>query len=232
MHNDIYRDESILHSIEPSLITLAELHTEQQKEQSDNIPARKSHSKQDRHLKLDAQAISQMWGIGINRARATLKCTTQRGIRSAILPLSKRYRADRMYNLKQLNSKFATDTFFSDHKSLNQNTCAQIYSHKNGFLAVYPMEKANGNTLGQSLIDFCHDFSVPSHLTFDGATAQVGKNTLFMKTLRKYQSDYHISGPRRPNENPSEAGIRALKLLWYRIMHKKKVPKNCGTLVS
>jgi hypothetical protein len=103
--------------------------------------------------------------------------------------------------------------------------CAQIYSHKNGFSAVCPMEKATGDTLGQSLIDFSHDFGVPSHLTFDGAIAQVGKNMLFMKTLKKYQSDCHVSGPRHPNENPAKVGIRALKLCWYRIMHKKKVPK-------
>jgi hypothetical protein len=130
-----------------------------------------------------------------------------------------------MYSLKQQNSKFATDTFFSDHKSLNQNTCAQIYSHKNGFSAVYPMEKVNGDTLGQSLIDFSHDFGVQSHIIFDGTMEQVSKNMLFMKTLKKYQSDYHVSGQRRPNENPAKARIRALRLRWYRIMHKKKVQK-------
>ena len=134
-----------------------------------------------------------MWGIGMNRTKATIECTTQRGSRSAILPLSRRYRADRMYSMKRLNSKFATDTFYSDYKSINQNTCAQIYSHKNGFSAVYPLENATGDSIGQSLTTFSNDFGVPEHLTFDGATAQVGKNTLFMKTLRKYHCNFHIS---------------------------------------
>ena len=225
-YNDITRDETILHSIEPSLVTLSELHKEQNKSTEDNIPSRHSYAKQDRHIQANAQNIASMWGIGINRAKATIQCTTQHGVRSALLPLSRRYRADRMYNLRRLNSKFATDTFFSDHKSLNQNTCAQIYSHKNGFSAVYPMTKANGDTIGQSLVSFSHDFGIPEHITFDGATAQVGKNTLFMRTLKQYQCEYHVSGPRRPNENPAEAGIRALKLRWYRIMQKNKVPKR------
>jgi hypothetical protein len=85
--------------------------------------------------------IAEMWGIGLKQAKATMQCTTQRGARSAIMPLSCHYRADQMCNLHHLNSKFAADTFYADTKSLNQNTCAQIYSHKTGFTAVYPMEK-------------------------------------------------------------------------------------------
>jgi hypothetical protein len=103
-----------------------------------------------------------------------------------------------MYIMKRLNAKFATDTFYSDYKSINRNTCAQIYSHKNGFAAVYPMEKANGDSIGQSLATFSNDFGVPEHLTFDGATTQVGKNTLFMKTSENTNASttYH------PQEGP------------------------------
>ena len=62
------------------------------------------------------------------------------------------------------------------------------------------------------------------HLTFDGAMAQVGKNTKFMKTIKEYEIDYHVSAPRQPNENPSEGQIRELKRRWYRIMTKRNVP--------
>jgi hypothetical protein len=117
-YSDIDCDETILHSIEPSLVTLSELHKERHMNTEINVPARNSyHTKQDRHIQVNAQNIASMWGIGINQARATLQCTTQHGVQSALLPLSRRYRADRMYNLKRLNSKFATDTFYSDHKS-------------------------------------------------------------------------------------------------------------------
>ena len=36
----------------------------------------------------------------------------------------------------RLDSKFVTETLFSDIKSLNQNTCGQVFSHKVGFSAV------------------------------------------------------------------------------------------------
>eukprot|EP00978_Attheya_sp_CCMP212_P008877 scaffold20848_cov68-Attheya_sp.AAC.1 len=42
----------------------------------------------------------------------------------------------------------------------------------------------------------------------------------------KYEIKYHVSAPRRPNENPAEGGIRELKKRWYRIMTKKNVPKR------
>jgi hypothetical protein len=45
-----------------------------------------------------------------------------------------------------------------------------------------------------------------------------------MDAIRRYEVKYHVSGPRRPNENPAEQGIHELKKRWYRIMLKKKVP--------
>jgi hypothetical protein len=45
-----------------------------------------------------------------------------------------------------------------------------------------------------------------------------------MNAIRRYEVKYHVSGPRRPNENPAKQGIRELKKNWYRLMLKKKVP--------
>ena len=86
------------------------------------------------------------------------------------------------------------------------------------------MLHATGDTIGQTLVDFSHDFGITEHLTFDGATAQVGRNTLFMKTIRKYQCAYHVSSPRRPNENPAEGAIRDIKMRWYRLQTKMNIP--------
>ena len=47
-----------------------------------------------------------------------------------------------------------------------------------------------------------------------------------MKTIRKHGIKYHLSSPRRPNENPAESSIREIKRRWYRIMVKKSVPKR------
>ena len=88
-----------------------------------DVPARRTMVSTERHTKMTAIEIGELWGIGPKRAEATLRVTTQRGTRSAIMPISRRYRADRMFQVKRLNGKFATDTLFSDEKSLLQNTC-------------------------------------------------------------------------------------------------------------
>eukprot|EP00980_Cylindrotheca_fusiformis_P022891 scaffold9880_cov86-Cylindrotheca_fusiformis.AAC.2 len=104
------------------------------------------------------------FGIGPSRARATLGVTTQRGTRSAILPFARRYKADRYFNLKRLQGRFATDTFYAKMRSLLGNSMAQIYSHKSGFKAVYPMRNATGDLIGQSLKDFIMEYGAPEYL--------------------------------------------------------------------
>ena len=80
--------------------------------------------------------------------------------------------------------------------------------------------------IGQSYKDFCHDHSVPENPNFDGAISQIGKNTLFMNSIKKYDMTYHISSPRTPNKNPTEGAILEIKKKNYRIMLKNKVPKR------
>ena len=112
-----------------------------------------------------------------------------------------------MYQCRRLQGKFATDTLYSKCKSLRSNIAAQVYSHKCGFKAIYPLPKADGNHVGQSLKDFIHDYGAPEHLTFDGAMVQVGRQTPFVQTLWKYEIKHHVSSPQRPNENPAESAI-------------------------
>ena len=219
-------DEATLHNIDETLLMTNDYRqiSGAQARGGDDIPARRTYTSTQRHSAVTSQSLSEHWGIGIKRAQATLDATTQRGTRSAILPISRRYRADRMYRVKRLEGKFSTDTLYADIKSLKQNIYAQVFSHKAGLAVCYPLTRANGESIGNALLDFIHDFGAPRHLTFDGATVQVGRNTKFMKTIRDYQIQYHVSGPRRPNENPAESMIREIKRRWYRIMTRKRVP--------
>jgi hypothetical protein len=84
--------------------------------------------------------------------------------------------------------------------------------------------KVDGNTVGDTLTQFIGNFGAPAHLTFDGASVQTGPRTRFLEAIRRYEIKYHVSGPRRPNENPAEQSIHEIKKRWYRIMLKKKVP--------
>ena len=142
------------------------------------------------------------------RAAQTLRITRQRETRSAILPIGRRYRADRMYDTKQLNGKFSTDILFGVTNSLRGNKASQIYSHKCGFKAIYHMRRVNNEQVGQSLKKFIFYYGSSSNLTYDGAAVQVGSKTLFQKTIRKADIQAHVSGPYKPNENPAESVCR------------------------
>ncbi|KAI2500086.1 Reverse transcriptase (RNA-dependent DNA polymerase) [Fragilaria crotonensis] len=224
-------DDALLDSVEPSLVHLGKLLTQYHLSQLDttvleqlDVPSRRTFVSTERHEKVSAELLADRFGIGPKRAQRTMRVTTQRGVRSAILPISRRYRADRVFGVKRLAGKFATDTAYGKLKSLRGNVGSQIYSHKCGFKASYPMLKVDGNTVGDTLTQFIGDFGAPAHLTFDGASVQTGPRTRFMEAIRRYEIKYHVSGPRRPNENPAEQSIHEIKKRWYRIMLKKKVP--------
>ena len=217
-------DSALLHDTVPSLVQLKEIAKDIMVSSTNEVPTRRSLISSERHLRTTAETLAELWGIGVNKAKASLNATTQMATRSAVLPISRRYRADKMYGVKRLSGRFSTDTLWSDQKSLNQNVCAQVFSHKNGFSVCYPMTRANGDTIGDALLDFVHDFGVPEHLKSDGAAAQEGKRTKFMASVRKYRIKHKLSGPKRPNENPSECAIREIKRRWYRMMDKKRIP--------
>ena len=97
-------DEALIHTVEPSYINLKERliskistscsNISQVQYDHQDIPEPKTFISSERHAKLTAESISEKFGIGLERARATIRATTQRGVRSAILPISRRYRAD------------------------------------------------------------------------------------------------------------------------------------------
>ncbi len=103
---------------------------------------------------------------------------------------------------------------------------SQIYSHKCGFKTAYHISQVNNEQVGQSLNDFIFEYGAPSHLTYDGAAVQVGSKTTFQEAIRKANIQFHVSGPRRPNENPAEGTIRDIKMRWYRIQTNKNVPNR------
>ena len=227
-------DEYFLETIDPSLSGLRKkleklvpryvAEVSRYDDSLEDLPTRQTYTSTERHIKMSAEVLADRFGIGLERARQTLKATTQRGTRSALLPISRRYRADRQFGVKRLNGKFATDTIWGNNKTLRGNVASQIYSHKCGFNTAYHLDRASGNNIGFSLSNFVSEYGAPEQLTFDGAPSQTGRNTYFQDTIRKYDIKYHVSGPRRPNENPAEGNIREIKKKWYRIQAKTNAP--------
>ena len=64
------------------------------------------------------------------------------------------------------------------------------------------------------------------YFTFDGSKEQNGKNTQFMKQIRRHDIDYHVSEADMHNQNPVEGCIREIRRKWYREMIRKRVPQE------
>ena len=178
----------------------------------------------ERHSDVTAQTLSDHWGISLGTATKTLKKTTQRFLRSAILPLARRYRADRVFHRKTLAGKWSTDTMDGRCKTLEGNRYAQVFANTGYFSRIYPMDSKK--QAGEALRLFCQEFGVPEHLTFDGSKEQTGRKTPFMKQIRRHDIDYHVSEADLHNQNPVEGVIREIRRKWYRTMIRKRVPQE------
>ena len=189
-----------------------------------DVPPTSSFHSSSRHSDVSPEALSEKWCISLKAASNTLKKTTQRFLRSAVLPLSRRYRTDMMFERKTLRGQWSTDTMDGRCKSLDGNQYAQVFANKSYFSRIYPMDSKR--KAGEALRLFCQEFGVPEKLTFDGSKEQTGKGTQFMKQIRRHDIDYHVSEPDLHNQNPVEGVIRELRRKWYRIMIRKRVPKQ------
>jgi hypothetical protein len=63
-----------------------------------------------RHSAHTSEDLSQLWSIGLQQAQMTLDATERRGMRSAVLPLSRRYRHDRWFGRKMVLISFMQNT--------------------------------------------------------------------------------------------------------------------------
>ena len=177
-----------------------------------------------RHLTVDSSSPSDRWGFGVAQAALNLKATTQKYVRSALLPLARRYRVDRMFGQKMFNAHVYTDTIDARVASIHGNRYVQVFAIKEYFFDVYPNKKKSH--CGDGLSEFIMDYGVPLEMTFDGYKEQTMQGTDFMKKIRKYDIDYHVSEPDRPNRNPADGVIRELRRKWFRMMVKKRVPRR------
>ena len=176
------------------------------------------------HHGVDASLLSLKWGIGLEKAKNTIKITTQHNIRSAILPLTRRYRTDLLsQGLRRLNTRFYTDTMFSKIcTSLRGNTCAQIFTDGNGAVFVYPMKSKS--EAGQQLINLIRQIGIPYEIHRDGAP-EMGGNSDFSKIWREYRIRSMFTEPHSPWQNKCENTIGVLRKKVHARRARRRIPK-------
>ena len=190
----------------------------------DDLPMARTFHSTERKQNVSAADISERWFIGLPQAANTIKATTQRLLRSTILPLARRYRADRMYERPRFRGVIYMDTLNGKVTSLDGNKYAQVFATSDFFATVYPMD--TNAKAGDALKEFITDFGVPDKVVMDGASEQAGRKTTFMQQLRKHHIDFHITEPERYNQSKAEGVIRELRKKWFRVMTKSAVPKR------
>ena len=88
----------------------------------------------EKHTNTTSEDLSKRWSISVAQAALTLKATPQKPKRSALMPLSRRYRADRMFGVKRLNCMMATNTLDAWVKSIHGQQYCQVFGNKDFFV--------------------------------------------------------------------------------------------------
>jgi hypothetical protein len=78
--------------------------------EAQDLPPIKTFQSKGRHLSVSPEDLSEQWQIALEQSKETLKWTTQRVIQSAVIPLARRYHADRMFQTKRLAGKWVSNT--------------------------------------------------------------------------------------------------------------------------
>lgn len=107
----------------------------------------------------------------------TLDATAQHHVRSAIMPLSRRYRMDRMHEVPRLRCAMSTDAMDPRCKGVHGYKHCQVFRNKDIFAAAYPNEKTSN--CHAALKQFISDYGAADSMITDGLKEQTGAGTEF-----------------------------------------------------
>ena len=73
-----------------------------------------------RHSSIIVEDFSERWGLSISQYALTLKSTTKKLTRSAIMPLARRYRADQMLGVRRIHETMSSNTMDARCQSIHK----------------------------------------------------------------------------------------------------------------
>ena len=144
----------------------------------------------ERSTSVTPEVLARKWHIGKERAKQTLKVTTQRGICNVRNPLTKRLRTQRWRNKRMIPGKWYSDTMHFKVKSImRKETVAQIFSNGFGYEEFYPCEREA--RCHEGLSRFVNEIGIPEHIVVDGARAQ-GSHETYNTSWQKLTKAHNI----------------------------------------
>ena len=131
---------------------------------------------EDRKSTLNPSDLAEVWGIGLETARRTIKVTTRLCVRdNENITLNRRYAVnDRMLRYKHIMTPIFMDTMYASRKagkSYRGFSCVQVFASEFGWMRVHLMRSEKEIHL--SLKALFKDVGVPHPLIADGARAQI-----------------------------------------------------------
>ena len=109
------------------------------------------------------------------------------------------------------------DTLFPTFRSLNGNTCAQLFTDTK-FISLHPSKsKAEA---GNCLNKFINDIGIPMNMRFDHAAEFLGEGTEFMKRIKKHSINWNVTEHYSCCQNREEDGIKQIKIRWRSTMRR------------
>ena len=110
------------------------------------------------------------------------------------------------------------------HKSLDGNKFAEVFTTDFHFSAVYPIESKE--YARDALKQYIADFGVSDKIICDGSKEQTKQGTTFMEQVRKHHINIHTIEPNRHHQSKVEGVIRELWKNWFRTMQRKHVSRR------
>ena len=167
------------------------------------------HIKSMQNKPIDHLTLAERWMIPPNKALQTIKMTTQKGVRTCLNPsLSQRYPTnDRFLRYQRLPENLFGNTLIAGMKSTHGNTCAQVWTARNGWKRAYPIKRKGLAHEALSLL-FRHD-GVPPCMVLDGSKEQTLGD--FRQKLKEADCHLRQTKPFSPWQQAAEGAIRELK---------------------
>ena len=137
-----------------------------------------------RYFSTTPEDLSKRWRLSKAQATLTLEATTQKLVRSAIMPLARRYRVDRMFDVRQVHGMMSIDIMDTRWNSIHAEKYLQVFGNKELFFEAYPIKrKADCH---EGLETFVRELGAMEWLIYGEAPEQIGRKTEFQPTMRKY----------------------------------------------
>ena len=169
-----------------------------------------------------ATARTTLGWISQSIADRTLEATTQLSKNFLRLPLRRHFKSrEPILNRNRLAEDYCTDTFFSETKSIEGKTSAQIFVGKrSSYTRVYGMRSER--EAPTALSDFVRDVGAPYGIHSDNAKAETSRK--WKDILRQYQIAESFTEPHHPQQNPAERRIGTVKELSRRLLDRSGAP--------